>query len=112
MSRVLIRANADLADLARGEEVEVDYDQRTRQREANGLVTVLAPVGEEAPAPRTDSLNAAQIVANSTVADVVEWVGDNPDRALAARDAERARQAPRSTLLSQLDAVFSDEGEA
>lgn len=48
-------------------------------------------------------------VPTGTVAEVLCWVGDDPDRAHEALDAERAGQ-DRSTLITQLEAITSKEG--
>jgi hypothetical protein len=49
--------------------------------------------------------DAASEVPSGTSNDVLTWVGDDPDRASAALDAENQRDAPRSTLISQLEAI-------
>lgn len=54
-------------------------------------------------APRTAEGGAAQGPPDGTVQDVLDWVGDDPDRARQALEAERAGQN-RSTLISELEA--------
>lgn len=44
-----------------------------------------------------------QAALEGTVADVLDWVGDDPVRAQAALDAEKAKDAPRSTLMASLE---------
>jgi len=42
-------------------------------------------------------------VPDGTAAEVLEWVGDDPDRAAAALKAEGERDKPRTTLVSALE---------
>lgn len=45
-------------------------------------------------------------VAGSNIAEVLEWVGDDPDRAAKAVELEQDRNGgPRQTLLDQLDRI-------
>lgn len=37
------------------------------------------------------------------VSDVLDWVGDNPERAKAALEAERSKERPRASLIKQLN---------
>jgi hypothetical protein len=53
---------------------------------------------EEEPAP--DVLDIT-----GTAAQVLEWVGDDPDRARAAHEAESEKDKPRSTLLRKLEEI-------
>jgi len=68
------------------------------------------PVGEQ-PAdvsPADEGAGQAEQidVANSKISDVMAWVGDDAERALAAFDAESARgDDARSTLLDQLTKI-------
>lgn len=55
---------------------------------------------DETPAPPP-----ADAVPDGSAKDVLDWVGSDPGRALAAAEAERARDKPRSTLLADLDKV-------
>lgn len=48
--------------------------------------------------------------ADATAADVVAWVGEDPDRAAQALEAEQAREKPRSTLIKQLSRIAA-QGE-
>ncbi|MEV0993426.1 hypothetical protein [Nonomuraea sp. NPDC050202] len=60
------------------------------------------------PAPAVPSLanpepdDVHDEVPDGTVDDVLGWVGDDPDRARAALEAEEARDKPRSTLVARL----------
>jgi hypothetical protein len=44
-------------------------------------------------------------VPDGTIAEVLDWVGDDSDRAVAALEAEEARDQPRSTLVAALEKV-------
>jgi proline dehydrogenase len=46
-------------------------------------------------------------VPTGTIGQVMAWVGDDPDRAQAARDAETASDSPRSKLIDQADGVIA-----
>ena len=46
-------------------------------------------------------------VPDGTIAEVMEWVGDDPVRAQQALDVENAAETPRSTLISQLEAIIN-----
>lgn len=45
----------------------------------------------------------AEPVPDGTVTDVLAWVGDDSARAQRALDAERARDLPRTTLVTELE---------
>jgi hypothetical protein len=49
-------------------------------------------------------------VPDGTVTEVLAWVGDDPDRAEAALEAERLG-AGRTTLMSRLEAIADEEDE-
>lgn len=55
------------------------------------------PVVEEPPPAGLDI--------EGTSKEVLAWVGDDPARAAEAREAEAARDKPRSTLLKSLDEI-------
>jgi hypothetical protein len=52
----------------------------------------------ESPAGRPEELDI-----DGTAADVLAWVGEDPDRAEEALEAEQAKDKPRSTLVKQLE---------
>ncbi|MBB4985030.1 hypothetical protein [Streptomyces nymphaeiformis] len=56
------------------------------------------PAEEELEAPADDELDI-----DATAADILSWVGDDPDRAEEALAAENAKDKPRSTLVKQLE---------
>lgn len=43
---------------------------------------------------------------DGTIETVMAWVGDDPERALEAHEAESEKDKPRSTLLSRLEDVI------
>ncbi|MDT6983755.1 hypothetical protein ACFSUJ_12275 [Streptomyces lusitanus] len=55
------------------------------------------PTGDQDPADDLDI--------DASVADVLTWVGDDPERAVAALDLEEAKDNPRSTLVKQLTKI-------
>jgi hypothetical protein len=63
MERVRIRANANLTDLAVGQEVEVDLDRRTQRRVDNGLVSIVEFVVYEPVGDGLDDLSYDDLVA-------------------------------------------------
>ncbi|MGW4784226.1 hypothetical protein [Streptomyces sp. NPDC004230] len=48
---------------------------------------------------------------NGTAADVLAWVGDDPERAETALEQEQAKDRPRSTLVKQLEKIADSDGE-
>lgn len=44
-------------------------------------------------------------VPDGTVEEVKDWVGDDPDRAQQALDAENARPTPRTSLVTHLEGI-------
>jgi hypothetical protein len=64
------------------------------------------PAGPESDSdPEPDGEPGDELDITGTAADVLEWVGDDPQRAAEARAAESAKDKPRSTLLTKLDAI-------
>jgi hypothetical protein len=57
---------------------------------------------QEGSAPPADA-PPAELDIDGTAADVLAWVGDDPDRAEEALEAEQAKDKPRSTLVKQLE---------
>lgn len=54
----------------------------------------------------------SETVPEGSIAKVLDWVGDDPDRAQEALDVERESDNPRSTLVAQLeDIVALDEDQ-
>lgn len=52
----------------------------------------------------TKEANASEVPTGSA-SEVLAWVGNDPDRAQAALDAERERDAPRTTLTAGLERI-------
>lgn len=56
---------------------------------------------------RADEGDAPPPTINATIAQLMEWVGDDPERAQQILDAENAKAEPRSTLVSQLEDLIT-----
>lgn len=67
-------------------------------------VPVAKPVVVDEPAEVTAEPEA---VPDGTAEAVLSWVDDDPERALAAWEAEQARDKPRTTLLAALEKLVS-----
>ena len=52
---------------------------------------------------------AGELDIDATAADILEWVGDDPDRAAEALAAEQAKDKPRSTLVKALEKAASHD---
>lgn len=68
--------------------------------QAPGKVTRLdgsSPASDPEPPP------PVELDLEATAAEVLAWVGEDPERAAQALTVEEAREKPRSTLLKQLD---------
>jgi hypothetical protein len=66
------------------------------------------------PALTDAASGAAEVPPDGTVTQVAEWVGDDPVRARSALAAEERRDAPRTTLVDQLQRVgqnHANDGE-
>jgi glycerophosphoryl diester phosphodiesterase len=61
------------------------------------------PLGEGDQTPAMPP--AGDVVPDGTIEVVLAWVGEDKDRATQALDAERVRPAPRSGLLTKLEAL-------
>jgi hypothetical protein len=53
----------------------------------------------------------AELDIEATAADILAWVGEDPERAAEALDAELAKEKPRSTLVKQLEKLADSDGE-
>jgi hypothetical protein len=65
---------------------------------------------QEGSAPRVDK-PPTELDIDGTAADVLAWVGEDPDRAEEALAAEQAKDRPRSTLVKQLEKLAAADGE-
>lgn len=88
-----------LADNAPSEAVEVVEDDREPQTALEGDEGV--GQGDEPP---------AELDIDGVAKDVLAWVGDDPDRADEALEAEQAKDSPRSTLVKALQKIADAEG--
>jgi len=60
--------------------------------------------GPDSPVPTGD-----QPPVDGTIDTLMAWIGGNPDRALAALEAEEAKDKPRSTVVKRLSALAATE---
>lgn len=82
------------------------WDQRTfDQRVAAGELTVLETVDGDPPAPKVEAKPEPRAL---TVDDVLSMVGDDPDRARAALEAEQSAEKPRVTLVKALEEIAGE----
>lgn len=86
--------------LAAGQEVSGELAAMLLQRAAPGTVSRL----DEEPADGGDGSSGppASLAEASTAAEVLDWVGDDQERAAEALAVEEAAEKPRSTLVKQL----------
>jgi hypothetical protein len=63
------------------------------------------PTAEAASDTPAASEADAESVPDGTAEDVLAWVGDDSDRAVAALEAEEKRDKPRGTLIAKLEKV-------
>lgn len=73
-----------------------------------------APASTAVSDATPDATNAEQTQSESavpqgTVAELLEWVDDDPERAQAALDAELETDQPRTTLLHELQDIIDNE---
>lgn len=54
------------------------------------------------------SITPAEYPSDGTVAEVLAWVGGDPDRARTALGIENGRDEPRSTLVGKLEKITED----
>lgn len=62
------------------------------------------PTGEQTGTP-----GGGDAVPDGTIAEVLDWVGDDLDRARVALDAEQAAKKPRTTLVGALTELLDAE---
>lgn len=65
----------------------------------------------EEEGPEEEGADGDELDIDATAADVLGWVGDDPDRAEEALAAENAKDKPRSTLVKQLERIAGDGEE-
>lgn len=64
-----------------------------------------APLDE---APVVEEANKAEDVPEGTAKEILEWVGDDPERAERAIAIEKTEKKPRTTLLADLSKVVDN----
>jgi hypothetical protein len=69
--------------------------------EARALLEPSAEAPEQEPEAPVGP--PAELDIDGTAADVLAWVGDDPERARMALEQEQAKDKPRSTLVKQLE---------
>ncbi len=96
--------NYGIVNLAEDQEVEGDlaaYLASTRSEveplDDDARALFEGEPGEDSPEP------LAELDIDATAPDVLAWVGDDPERAAEALEAEQAKDKPRSTLVKQLE---------
>ncbi len=67
-----------------------------------------AKKAEPAPAPVVNDSG----VPEGTVDEILDWVGDDSEKAQKALDAENEKSNPRKTLVSALEDALADEAAA
>lgn len=67
-----------------------------------------APSGTDDTRPDAKGLSRASTVPDGTVADVLEWVGQDRERAERALAVEEAQDSPRTTLTEPLERLLTD----
>ena len=97
--------NYGLVDLAKDEEVKGGLALFLLETGAN-----VEPLDHDAKAwrPATDEEpepeeSPTELDIDATAAEVLAWVGDDPERAAEALEAEQAKDKPRSTLVKSLE---------
>ena len=106
------------------EEFDGDLARHLADNSETGSVEVLetdpepepegGDVGEDdgdAPEPGEDDVPDGPVPVDGTAVDVLDWVGDDPERAAEALAAEQAKDKPRSTLVKQLEKLADSGGE-
>lgn len=101
--RIDVRAVVNLPELERGRTGLLPDDARTRGLLASGRLALARPEIVLLP-PETGETVTPPV---GTIAQIMAWVGDDPDRAVAALDRELASTTARSTLINQLLAICS-----
>lgn len=104
----VIDSDAAVFLLTAGASVRPDDDDAQTEYERLDLVRGEMVLGDQATAD--DAGGALNVEANATV--VLTWVGEDPERAAEALDAELAKDRPRSTLVKQLEKLAGKTPEA
>jgi len=104
----LARHLADNAPRGHVEVIEDDRDQvRTAQKQAENPPP--PGPGESNGQDTPDGDPPAGPPVEGTIDDLIKWVGDDPERARQALDAEQAKDKPRSTVVKRLVVLTGDD---
>lgn len=99
--------NYGLVDLAKDEEVKGGLALFLLETGANvepldDDAKAWRPAGAEEPEPEPEE-PPTELDIDATAAEILAWVGDDPERAAEALEAEQAKDKPRSTLVKSLE---------
>jgi hypothetical protein len=92
VKKVTVRATRPLPQLQLDEVGVLDYDGNVPALIANGILQIVGPDPDSVP--------------QGTISFVLNWVGDDPDRALRALDNESSKDSPRIGLIRKLKALL------
>jgi len=75
--------------------------------EPEDVSEVEAPEVDEDPQeePSDEPTEESEGVPDGNVSDILDWVGDDKDRAREALDVERGKERPRASLVKQLNTI-------
>lgn len=94
-------------DIPRGEILPADVpDEHVQTLLARGHI---APVDDIEPDPEPEAAEAVDGVPDGPVAAVLEWVGADPARAAEALAVERARETPRTGVVTALTKIIPEQ---
>jgi len=102
--------NYGIVNLAEGEEVKgglalflLETGANVEPVDDDAKAWRPADPGEPEEAEEGDDAPPEELDIDATAAEVLAWVGDDPERAAEALEAERAKDKPRSTLVKSLE---------
>lgn len=106
--------NYAIQQFEQGEEFDGDLARHLDDNSPDGSVeTIEADLEPPQAEPEQEPLEPSdELDIDATATDVLAWVGDDPERAAEALEAETAKDKPRSTLVKQLEKLAAvDPGE-
>jgi hypothetical protein len=77
-------------------------------RVSRGSLRLVNEDGSEIAAANPEPAADPDTVPSGTAATVLDWVGDDPERAVRALDVENAADRPRTTLVAALEALATN----
>jgi len=102
--------NYGIVNLAEGEEVKgglalflLETGANVEPVDDDAKAWRPADPGESGEAEEGDDAPPLELDIDASAAVVLAWVGDDPERAAEALEAERAKDKPRSTLVKSLE---------